>query len=86
MQGYLQLVGNARAEKWSKQIGDQGRVLRQKCTTEQMLKLKLDRDEGFMLSQIDGKVSIADLISLETCSRNRTLEVLARLIRDKIVA
>ncbi len=86
VQGYLQLVGNARAEKWSKQIGDQGRTLRQNCTTDQMLKLKLDRDEGFMLAQIDGKVSIADLISLATCSRNRTLEVLARLIRDKIVA
>ncbi len=86
VQGYLQLVGNARAEKWSKQIGDQGRALRQNCTTEQLLKLKLDRDEGFMLSQIDGKVSIADLISLETCSRNRTLEVLARLIRDRIVS
>ncbi len=86
VQGYLQLVGNARAEKWSKQVGDQGRTLRQNCSTEQMLKLKLDRDEGFMLSQVDGKVSIADLMSLSTCSRNRTLEVLARLIREKIVA
>ena len=85
VQGYLQLVGNARAEKWSKQVGDQGRALHQNCTTEQMLKLKLDREEGFMLSQIDGKVSIADLISLSSCSRNRTLEVLARLIREKIV-
>ena len=86
VQGYLQLVGNARAEKWSKQVGDQGRALRQNCTTEQMLKLKLDRDEGFMLSQIDGEVSIADLISMSTWSRSRTLEVLARLIREKIVA
>ena len=86
VQGYLQLVGNARAEKWTKQIGDQGRALQLNCTTEEMLKLKLDREEGHMLSQIDGKVSIGDLLSLSTCSRNRTLEVLARLIREKIVA
>ncbi len=86
VQGYLQLVGNARAEKWLKQIGDQGRTLRQNCNTDEMLKLKLDRDEGFMLSQIDGRVSIGDLLSLSTCSRNRTLEVLARLIRENIVA
>ena len=86
VQGYLQLVGNARAEKWSKQIGDQGRALQLNCTTEEMLKLKLDREEGHMLSQIDGKVSIGDLLSLSTCSRQRTLEVLARLIREKIVA
>ena len=86
VQGYLQLVGNARAEKWTKQIGDQGRTLSQNCKTEEMLKLRLDRDEGYMLSQVDGTVSISDLISLSTCSRNRTLEVLARLIREKIVA
>ncbi len=86
VQGYLQLVGNARAEKWSKEIGDQGQVLRLKCTTEEMMKLKLQPEEGFLLSQIDGKVSISDLLSLSTCTRHRTLEVLARLLREKIVA
>ena len=86
VQGYLQLVGNARAEKWSKEVGDQGRVLHLKCTTEEMMKLKLHPEEGFLLSQIDGKLSIADLLSLSTCTRHRTLEVLARLLREKIVA
>ncbi|MEE9278812.1 MAG: hypothetical protein V3V67_01425 [Myxococcota bacterium] len=86
VQGYLQLVGNARVEKWSKEIGDQGRVLHLKCTTEEMMKLKLHPDEGFLLSQIDGKVSIADLLSVSTWTRQRTLEVLARLLREKIVA
>ncbi len=86
IQGYVQLVGNARAEKWAKEIGDQGRMLRQSCTTKEMMKLKLHPDEGFLLSQIDGNLSISDLISLSTCSKQRTLEVLARLIREKIVA
>ena len=86
VQGYLQLVGNARVEEWTKEIGDQGRMLRRACTTQEMLNLKLHTDEGFLLSQIDGKVTIADLISLSTCGRERTLEVVARLLREKIVA
>ncbi len=86
VQGYVQLVGNARTEKWAKEIGDQGRVLRQSCSTKEMMKLKLHPDEGFLLSQIDGNLSISDLISLSTCTKQRTLEVLARLIREKIVA
>jgi tetratricopeptide (TPR) repeat protein len=86
VQGYIQLVGNARAAKWAKEIGDQGRVLRRSCSTEEMMKLKLHPDEGFLLSQIDGNLSISDLISLSTCSKQRTLEVLARLIREEVVA
>ena len=86
VQGYLQLVGNARVEEWTKEIGDQGRMLRLACTTQEMMNLKLHTDEGFLLSQIDGKVTIADLISLSTCGRERTLEVVARLLREKIVA
>ena len=65
VQGYLQLVGNARVEEWTKEIGDQGRMLRLACTTQEMMNLKLHTDEGFLLSQIDGKVTIADLISHE---------------------
>jgi len=86
VQGYLQLVGNARVEEWATEIGDQGRMLRLACTMEEMMNLKLHPDEGFLLAQIDGKVTIADLISLATCGRERTLEVVARLLREKIVA
>lgn len=86
VQGYLQLVGNARADRWAKEIGDQGRLLRQNCTTQEMMKLQLHPEEGYLLSQIDGKVTISDLLSLSTTSRHRTLEMLARLIREKIVA
>ena len=85
VQGYLQLVRTERAQTWAKEIGDQGRVLRMKVTTAQIMKLKLMPDEGFMLSQIDGRMTIADLISVSTCDRVRTLEIIAKLIRDGIV-
>jgi len=85
VQGYLQLVRTERAQTWAKEIGDQGRVLRMKVTTAQIMKLKLMPDEGFMLSQIDGRMSIGDLISVSTSDRVRTLEILAKLLREGIV-
>jgi tetratricopeptide (TPR) repeat protein len=85
VQGYLQLVRTERAQSWAKEIGDQGRVLRLKVTTAQIMKLRLQPDEGFMLSQIDGRMSIADLISVSTADRVRTLEIIAKLIREGIV-
>ena len=85
VQGYLQLVRNERAQSWAKEIGDQGHVLRLKVTTQQVMKLRLQPDEGFMLSQIDGRMTIADLISVSTADRVRTLEIIAKLIREGIV-
>jgi tetratricopeptide (TPR) repeat protein len=85
VQGYLQLVRTERAQAWAKEIGDQGRVLKRKITTAQVMQLKLKPDEGFMLAQIDGRLTIADLISLSTSDRVRTLEVIAKLLRDEIV-
>ncbi|MFI5317577.1 MAG: tetratricopeptide repeat protein [Myxococcota bacterium] len=85
VQGYLQLVRTERAQSWAKEIGDQGRILRLKVTTAQIMKLRLQPDEGFILSQIDGRMSIADLISLSTADRVRTLEIVAKLIRDGVV-
>jgi tetratricopeptide (TPR) repeat protein len=85
VQGYLQLVRNERAQAWAKEIGDQGHVLRLKVTTAQIMKLRLQPDEGFMLSQIDGRMSIADLISVSTADRVRTLEIIAKLLRERIV-
>jgi tetratricopeptide (TPR) repeat protein len=85
VQGYLQLVRTERAQAWAKEIGDQGRSLRLKVTTAQIMKLRLQPDEGFMLSQIDGRMSIADLISLSTAERVRTLEIIAKLLREGIV-
>ena len=85
VQGYLQLVRTERAQTWAKQIGDQGRVLRMKVTTAQIMKLRLQPDEGFMLSQIDGRMTIGDLISVSNSDRVRTLEIIAKLLRDGIV-
>ena len=85
VQGYLQLIRSERAQRWAKEIGDQGRVLRVKASTKEIMTMSLAPEEGFLLSPVDGSLSIADLISLSTCDRVRTLEVLARLIRSGVV-
>lgn len=85
VQGYLQLVRTERAQAWAKEIGDQGRLLRLRVTTAQIMKLRLQPDEGFMLSQIDGHMSVADLISVSTADRVRTLEIIAKLVREGVV-
>ena len=85
VKGYLQLLRNDRAQQAAREIGDQGRVLRQKCTTQEVMNLKLHPDEGFLLSQIDGQLSIQELISLATNDRVRALEIIARFLREGIV-
>ena len=85
VQGYLQLIRTERAQRWAKEIGDQGRVLRLAASTQQVLGLSLAPEEGFLLSQVDGNLTIADLLSLSTADRVRTLEILAKLIRSGVV-
>ena len=85
LKGYLQLVRTERAQQWAKQIGDQGRTLELNVTTQEMMRLNLAPDEGFLLSQVDGRTSITDLMNVSHVDRVRALEILARLIRENIV-
>jgi tetratricopeptide (TPR) repeat protein len=85
VQGYLQLIRADRAKTWAREIGDQGRLVNLQHTTQELMSLKLSPDEGFLLSQIDGSLTLADLISLSSSDRVRTLEILARLLREGII-
>jgi tetratricopeptide (TPR) repeat protein len=86
VQGYLQLVRSDLAKASAQEIGDKGRVVSLQVTPEQLMKLRLAPDEGFLLSQVDGTVSIADLIALSSSDRVRTLDILARFLREGIIA
>ena len=84
VEGYLSMIKSKRAKAWVKVIGDQGRVLRLTVAPDTLRALKLAPDEGFVLSQIDGMLSIDQLLSLQQ-DRVRALEIVARLIREGIV-
>ncbi len=85
VEGYLGLVRAERAKKFAREIGDKGRTLQPTCKMEDIKVLNLQPDEGFLLSQIDGRVTIEELISLSSTDRVRTLETLARFLREGLV-
>ncbi|MFQ5699306.1 MAG: hypothetical protein ACE5IL_13610 [Myxococcota bacterium] len=86
LRAYQEMVRNQLMEGWAHEIGDQGRVLRVKIEMADLMQMDLQPDEGFFLSQIDGALSIENLIHLSSLDRFRTLEILARLLREGIVA
>ena len=86
VQGYIQLIRKAQAEVWISEIGDQGRTVTLQVSTPELMKYQFAPDEGFMISQVDGSVTISDLISLSCADRVRTLEIIARFLRERIIS
>jgi tetratricopeptide (TPR) repeat protein len=84
VQGYIAMLRSERARSFAREVGDQGRILRLKRTMREIMDLNLTPDEGFLLSQIDGSVSIEQLLNLSN-DRVRTLEVIAKFIREGLV-
>ncbi len=84
VQGYLAMVRSERARKWARAIGDQGRMLRVTRSTQELMKMNLTPDEGFLLAQMDGSLSIEELLNL-AADRVRTLEIVAKLLREGVV-
>lgn len=84
VQGYLVMVRSERARQWARDIGDQGRVLQLAQSMQELMSLNLTPDEGFLLSQVDGALSIEELLNLSS-DRVRTLEILAKFLRDGLV-
>jgi tetratricopeptide (TPR) repeat protein len=87
VQGYLVMIRTERAKIWAKAVGDQGRVLRlRRPMAELMREVNLAPDEGYLLSQIDGTLSIEQLLSMSKTERVRSLEILAMFLAKGFVA
>lgn len=86
VRGYIELVRKQLMQQWANEIGDRGRVLRLAKKTNDLLKLRLRPEEGFLLSQVDGRVTVDELISLSSSDRFAALEIIARFIREGILA
>ena len=85
IQGYLELVRGQLLRQYEKQVGDQGRRLRVKLKPAELRQRQLSPEAGYLLSQIDVRVTIDDLLSLSSVGRFETLEILSRLLREDIV-
>jgi tetratricopeptide (TPR) repeat protein len=84
VEGYLAMIRGKRARALARTIGDQGRALRVVMPLDRIKKLDLRPDEGYLIGQIDGQTSIESLLTIAR-DRVRTLEIIARLLRDRIV-
>jgi tetratricopeptide (TPR) repeat protein len=84
VEGYLTMIRGKRARVWARIVGDQGRSLRVVMPLAQLKTLSLRPDEGYMLSQVDGTTPIEHILSIST-DRVRALEILARLIRERVI-
>ncbi|MFQ5514320.1 MAG: hypothetical protein ACE5FG_07755 [Myxococcota bacterium] len=85
VRGYLGLVRAQRAREFVREIGDLSRTLTVAKDLEELKSLKLTPEEGFLLSRIDGKLSVEELISLSALGRVETLETVAKLLREGVV-
>lgn len=87
VQGYLVMIRTERAKIWAKAVGDQGRALRLKRPMAELMRVEnLAPDEGYLLSQIDGTLSIEQLLSMSKTERVRSLEILAKFLAKGFVA
>ena len=84
VQGYLVMVRSERARQWAREVGDQGRAPRVKRSMQELMTLNLKPAEGFLLAQIDGELSIEQLLNLSN-DRVRTLEILAKFLREGLI-
>lgn len=85
VQGYLELVRGRLTKQYEQEIGDRGRTVKLCVEPEQLVRHELGPEEGFLLSQVDGCLTVEELLSLSTVGRFRTLAILARLLRDGII-
>ena len=87
VQGYMVMIRTERAKIWARVVGDQGRaLLLKRPMVELMREENLAPDEGYLLSQIDGTLSIEQLLSMSKTERVRSLEILAKFLSKGFVA
>lgn len=86
VRGYQELVRKQLIESLAAEVGDRGRQLTRVSTDQELMLLDLRPDEAYLLSQVDGMVTIDDLLSLVTLDKLRTFQILVRLVREGIVS
>jgi hypothetical protein len=73
-------------ELYESVLGDRARHPRLLVSPEKLLALHLDAATGYLLSQIDGRITFDDLFAVSPFNRLETARILARLVREGIIA
>ena len=81
---YLRLLEEDLKAKWEAEVGDLEAQLELTRPAEEWLHLNLKPEQGYVLSLIDGRHTIAEILDLSNLGRVRGLEVIVGLLRDEI--
>jgi hypothetical protein len=72
-------------ELYEAALGDHARHPRLLLPPERLLALHLDSATGYLLSQIDGRITFDELFAVSCFSRLETARILARLVREGVI-
>jgi hypothetical protein len=67
-------------------LGDTARKPKLRLRLDEVIWLNLDHRAGFILSQVDGDMSIEDLYSLSGMSRLDTARILVQLVEERVIS
>ncbi len=83
--GYIEMVRSRLLKQYRERFGSGQRVPVPRMPAEQMLKFNLPAEAGFLLSLVDGRTSIEDLISVCGMDEFRVLRILSQMLAAGIV-
>ncbi len=84
-QKFLDTTKGLLLKDYLSEIGDTGYVVKLKMSMEEIMKINLTKESAYILSMIDGNLSIDELLTLSGIDRFIFMRNLAMLLRNGIV-
>ncbi len=85
IQGYFELVRSHLYKYYHEQVTDPSRVLKVKIAPEEMMRFNLPANAGFVLSMVDGRTSVNEILALSGMDPFDAVRVVGKLLEAGIV-
>ena len=85
IQGYFELVRSHLYKYYHERIADPSRVLKVKIAAEEMMRFNLPANAGFVLSMVDGRTSVNEILALSGMDPFDAVRVVGKLLEAGIV-
>lgn len=85
LQGYIELARSRMVGLYRERVGDPARAPRVRIAPEEIMKFNLPAQAGFLLSLVDGRTSIAELIQISGMDPFEAMQLLTNLLSAGIV-
>ncbi len=85
IQGYFELVRSHLYKFYQERIEDPSRVLKVKIAAEEMMRFNLPANAGFVLSMVDGRTSVNEILALSGMDPFDAVRVVGKLLEAGIV-